>query len=300
MTLNNRMFDFILFIIHLCVAYQESEEIYTKRDFKAAVIEYQPVPFNPQITAHDYLMQNVAKLKEYTTQNPHLDVLVFPEYGLTSTEVLNFNIDLYAQDLPETLDADPCSGNSSFWSILEHISCIVKTGKLYVIINLITRHFRDYDGCDKDVCYFNTALVFDRQGYIIAKYHKIHVYEAPILDVPRVEKPVVFHTDFGYTFGLMICFDINYEVPAQDLIDAKVDALVFQAAWTDELPFLTALQYHFGWALANNVTLISAGYHDPKTGSMGSGIFQGGQVLNLTYASNSGSKIVTAQVGAKV
>ena len=298
MSLNNRMFDFILFIIHLCVAYQESEEIYTKRDFKAAVIEYQPVPFNPQITAHDYLMQNVAKLKEYTTQNPHLDVLVFPEYGLTSIEVLNFNIDLYAQDMPETLD--PCSRNSSFWSILEHISCIVKTGKLYVIINLITRHFRDYDGCDNDVCYFNTALVFDRQGYIIAKYHKIHVYEAPILDVPRVEKPVVFHTDFGCTFGLMICFDINYEVPAQDLIDVKVDALVFQAAWTDELPFLTALQYHFGWALANNVTLISAGYHDPKTGSMGSGIIQGGQVLNMTYASNSGSKIVTAQVGAKV
>ena len=74
------MFDFILLIIlQLCVAYQECEDFQapSKRDFNAAVIEYQPVPFNDQINAHDYLLLNVAKLQEYIEQNPHLDIFVF-------------------------------------------------------------------------------------------------------------------------------------------------------------------------------------------------------------------------------
>ena len=48
--------------------------------------------------------------------------------------------------------------------------------------------------------------------------------------------------------------------------------------------------------MANDVTLISAGYHDPTKGSLGSGIFQGGQVLNMTYDSKSGSRMITADI----
>ena len=88
------------------------------------------------------------------------------------------------------------------------------------------------------MCYFNTALVFDRRGQIVAMYHKVNVYEMPILDVPFDTQPVVFETDFGVKFGLMICFDINYAEPSQELIEES-DAILFQAAWTDELPFLT-------------------------------------------------------------
>ena len=65
------MFDFILLIIlQLCVAYQECEDFHapSKRDFNAAVIEYQPVPFNDQINAHNYLMLNVAKLHLFAQQ----------------------------------------------------------------------------------------------------------------------------------------------------------------------------------------------------------------------------------------
>ena len=46
-----------------------------------------------------------------------------------------------------------------------------------------------------------------------------------------------------------------------------------------------APQYHFGWAIANNVTLISAGYHDPLGGSMGSGIYNG-NIQRQSFGSN--------------
>ena len=45
--------------------------------------------------------------------------------------------------------------------------------------------------------------------------------------------------DSGVKIGLLICFDINYLYPAKDLLDENVDAIIYQAAWTDELPFLT-------------------------------------------------------------
>ena len=81
--------------------------------------------------------------------------------------------------------------------------------------------------------------MFSSKGQIIAHYHKFNVYEAPLIDQPMTAKAVTFQTDFGAKLGLLICFDINYELPAQELLDQKLDAIIYQAAWTDELPFLT-------------------------------------------------------------
>ena len=91
----------------------------------------------------------------------------------------------------------------------------------------------------KNVCFYNTAIVFDGDGQIIAKYEKYNVYEAPFIDTPPYPKAVSFEMDSGVKIGLLICFDINYLYPAKDLLDENVDAIIYQAAWTDELPFLT-------------------------------------------------------------
>ena len=98
--------------------------------------------------------------------------------------------------------------------------------------------------CLKEVCYYNSAIVFDKNGQILAQYNKFHVYEKPYIDSPPSAKAVTFKTDFGARFGLMICFDINYSEPGQELLSKKVDAILYQAAWTNELPFLTG-KYQF-------------------------------------------------------
>ena len=100
---------------------------------------------------------------------------------------------------------------------------------------------RSDEECSKDVCYFNTALVFDKNGQIVSKYDKFNVYENPYIDTPLHPHPITFETDSGILIGLLICFDINYLHPAQDLFQRNVDVIIFQAAWVDELPFLTGL-----------------------------------------------------------
>ena len=94
-----------------------------QRDYKVAVIEYQPVEFHTNISAPEYILKNVAKLQEFAENCVDCDILVFPEYGLTSTSVLNVpNLNDYAQEIPKKIKV--CHGNRSFWSVLEHISCI--------------------------------------------------------------------------------------------------------------------------------------------------------------------------------
>ena len=89
-----------------------------------------------------------------------------------------------------------------------------------------------------NVCHFNTALAFDREGQIICQYHKYNLYgsEQLYLNKPFYPKGVYFETDFGEKVGLLICFDINFAEPVKL---HNVDAIAYPVAWTDELPFLT-------------------------------------------------------------
>ena len=98
---------------------------------------------------------------------------------------------------------------------------------------------RNFQECSRLYCIFNTAIVFDRNGQIVAKYDKYHVYEAPYIDKPFYPRPVIFQLDTGHKIGLMVCFDINYRYPAENILNENIDAIVLQVAWTDELPFLT-------------------------------------------------------------
>lgn len=55
--------------------------------------------------------------------------------------------------------------------------------------------------------------------------------------------------------------------------------------WFSELPFVTSLQVHQGWAFENNVNLIGAGASNPAYGSTGSGIFAGKYGANFKIVS---------------
>ena len=84
-------------------------------------------------------------------------------------------------------------------------------------------------------------MAFDRKGQIIAKYNKYNLYgaEIKVLSKPQNPEVVRFETDFGAIIGLLICFDINFEQPLQNL--TSVDMIAYPVAWVDELPFLTGV-----------------------------------------------------------
>lgn len=48
-----------------------------------------------------------------------------------------------------------------------------------------------------------------------------------------------FDTDFGVKFGLMICFDVNLQSPAAELLRQNVKNIILPTMWWSELPFYT-------------------------------------------------------------
>ena len=108
--------------------------------YTVAVVEYEPIELDDDITNPEkYMISNVNQIKQLIVPK-NLDIVVFPEYALTSTKVLDRNdLDQFAQELPEQI-FHPCQGNQKYWSVLEHISCIAFSFETYLVVNLITKY----------------------------------------------------------------------------------------------------------------------------------------------------------------
>lgn len=85
-------------------------------------------------------------------------------------------------------------------------------------------------------------MVFDREGRVISRYRKTHLYRYEWYTENVLEKPelATFTTDFGVTFGHFICFDMLFYEPAMVLLrHLNVTDVVYPTYWFSELPFLT-------------------------------------------------------------
>lgn len=174
----------------------------------------------------------------------------------------------------------------------EFFSALAKKHQLYLVAS-----FPSVVSDDSVNGLYNAAFAFDKNGLTKARYRKFHLYakEPRLFDCPKEPDVAFFDTEFGLRVGMMICFDINFEQPGKDLTErSKIDVLAYPTAWYDELPFLTAINYHNGWAVANDVKVLTSGYHYGKQGSLGSGIYDGRRgIVNYVFSSDSMTKIVT-------
>ncbi len=95
--------------------------------------------------------------------------------------------------------------------------------------------------CPSDNLYaFNTAVLFDREGHLLAKYHKIHLFGEMSKNLPPTEELVVVDTEIG-RLGLQVCFDMIFKTPGHKLASEHlIDTLVFPTWWFDESPFLSS------------------------------------------------------------
>ena len=79
-----------------CCKHYQSCDIIKKRyseDIEVAVIEYMPVPFDENINAKDYILSNIHNLNLLIKNvSGKVEVIVFPEYGLTSTEIISSDL----------------------------------------------------------------------------------------------------------------------------------------------------------------------------------------------------------------
>jgi len=90
---------------------------------------------------------------------------------------------------------------------------------------------------------YNSQLVVDSAGKIVAKYRKIHLFGAPPNDETKCFSPGkdLRHFERDHLrFGLSICYDLRFpELYRKLALDAKVNTFVISSAW----PF--ARVHHF-------------------------------------------------------
>jgi predicted amidohydrolase len=86
---------------------------------------------------------------------------------------------------------------------------------------------------DRDGTLYNTALVFDRDGVLRARYRKIHRYgfdTGEAVSLGAGHEIVTVPTDFG-VLGLAICYDLRFPELFRGLIDAGAEIVAVPAAW---------------------------------------------------------------------
>ncbi|OPJ56349.1 carbon-nitrogen hydrolase family protein [Alkalithermobacter paradoxus] len=93
---------------------------------------------------------------------------------------------------------------------LKIISKVAKENKVYVIAGSIPEKENDK--------YYNTSFVFDKEGNVIAKHRKIHLYDVDIKGKVFVKESDIFSYGQDITvfdteyckIGLSICYDIRF------------------------------------------------------------------------------------------
>ncbi|CAL1687896.1 unnamed protein product [Lasius platythorax] len=258
--------------------------------YRAAVVEYNPKYFTN--SSEILKINSDAYVKHIkTARENNADIIVFPEDGLTTLE---FPVREELQDwttiIPAASDnCTPCTNNTVEVSdALKKISCAARENEIYVVINIAEKLPCTGDGCPEDnIFYYNSNVVFDRTGTIIARYRKTNLFMEPHFDVTSVPEIVTFDTDFGVKFGTFICFDILFYEPALQLTRLhEVTDIAYTTAWFSEAPFLTAVQTHAGWSFSEDVNVLASGYNNPSGGSTGSGIYLGRKGVAKAIMSN--------------
>lgn len=270
----------------------------TSPTYEAGVVEFNYVR-GEDVNAVDALSSILAEYLAIMNDAPStLDIIVFPEMTLNGMET--------AVEIPETSEnVAPCDDESfPVDNLVKQISCSAKRFYRYVVVNMVTKakcpDAEMIANGDSRSCadradgfsYYNTNVVFSRNGTLISRYRKFNLFGEKV-DKPAKPAMVVFDTDFGVKFGHFICFDLMFRFPALELVhNLGVTDVIFPTMWFSELPFLTAVQVQQNWAYSNNVNLLAAGANNPSYGSTGTGIYAARKGSLISVMEGAGSSML--------
>lgn len=204
---------------------------------------------------------------------------MFPEDGIYGNRFTRELIQPYLEEIPDPKAgfSSPCSegGEHSGREVQHYLSCLAKNNSIYLVANMGDYQQCSQDpGCPPDGHYqFNTDVVYNRDGKLVAKYHKENLFFEPQFDKPPSVELTYFDTDFG-RFGVLTCFDIMFHDPVISLVETfNVTSLVFPTAWMDALPLLAAIEFHSAFSVGLGVNLLASNIHRPLYRFHGSGIY---------------------------
>ncbi|NXS08225.1 VNN1 Pantetheinase, partial [Neodrepanis coruscans] len=256
--------------------------------FIAAVYEHAvilPDPTDKPVSPNDALAlmnKNMdileGAIKEAAQQGAH--IIVTPEDGIYGWKFMRESIYPYLEDIPDpVVNWIPCTDPSRFGPapVQERLSCMARNNSIYVVANIGDKKLCNSSdpGCPSDGRYqYNTDVVFDPEGKLVARYHKYNLFMVESqFNYPKEPEAITFETPFG-RFGIFTCFDILFHEPAVIVVSKmQVDTVLFPTAWMNVLPFLTAVEFHSAWAMGMHVNFLAANTHNTSLAMTGSGIY---------------------------
>lgn len=225
--------------------------------------------------------------------------MVFAEYGITGFMGHQWkqrhSVYPYVEQIPAASITSPVcvSCNGTYQPGKEGqtaIGCMAKKHQIYIVANLIEAvncSQKDDKSCPDDGHYqYNTNIIYNRKGCLIAKYHKYYLFDEEVqrLDKPKQPENVYFDTEFG-RFGTIICEDAVFKTPGITLVEKyKIDHMLFPTAWNNanDASYMMAVEWQLAYAARMNINFIAANVHMVKGQEFGSGIYSGQQVVNFT------------------
>ncbi|XP_077208741.1 pantetheinase-like isoform X2 [Paroedura picta] len=238
-------------------------------------------------------------IKTAAAQGAH--IIVTPEDGIYGFRFTRETLYPYLEDIPDPeVNWIPCNDSQRFGyaPVQERLSCLARDNAIYVVANIGDKKPCNLvdPKCPNDGRYqYNTNVVFDPDGKLVARYHKFNLFMSETqFDIPKEPELVTFNTSFG-KFGIFTCFDILFHDPAVSLVSKlKVDTILFPTAWMNVLPHLTAIEFHSAWAMGLQVNLLSSNTHKTELKMTGSGIYapDGSQTYHYDAESENGQLLV--------
>uniref|UniRef100_A0A8V0XW73 CN hydrolase domain-containing protein n=2 Tax=Gallus gallus TaxID=9031 RepID=A0A8V0XW73_CHICK len=234
-------------------------------------------------------------------------IIVTPEDGIYGWVFTRETIYPYLEDIPDPeVNWIPCTDPTRFGRtpVQERLSCMARNNSIYVVANIGDKKPCNSSdpNCPSDGRYqYNTDVVFDSEGKLVARYHKYNLFRQETqFNYPKEPEFITFETPFG-KFGVFTCFDILFREPAVVLAsELQVDTVLFPTAWMNVLPFLTAVEFHSAWAMGMGVNLLSANTHNTIMSMTGSGLFTPhGPALYYYNSKTEEGRLLVAELNAR-
>ena len=182
---------------------------------------------------------NLNKIKELIEKDgkSKYDLIVLPEFFDTGINITNNEVFQYAEEEKSSIILAELS------QLAQKYSCYIHCGSIC---------FKEKEKC------FNRAYLLDRNGLIIAKYDKIHLFnyfggnEGSYTTAG--DKLCVIDTDFG-KIGLATCFDIRFPQMFTHLTKMGAELFVLPATWQvlNKLEQEQKEQFIKNWQLMNTI-----------------------------------------------
>ncbi|KAF5283860.1 hypothetical protein FQA39_LY04680 [Lamprigera yunnana] len=272
------------FVLFYAMPYVITEQAF----YKAAVVELASNVSNVEERFFHGSREYFAFMEQAGREN--VDIIVFPEYGLTGSQLTNEDLQKFGIELPNpSNNVLPCIVQNSYNQLLTNLSCAAKRNKIYVVANVIEKINED-----ENVEYHNTNIVLDRYGILIARYRKINLSPHEDIFVPG-NKIDTFKTDFNVNFGMFISSDISFKRPSLDVLkDHQVTDIIYSNHQSD---FQTSSLMQHGYVKSNGVNLLTATLKNlNEDNEMGQIYVYNGTIIRNNIHFINSSKMITAEL----